>query len=46
MILNYTDDKLLLIYIDRKDSDIADILSGAAEYALPDELSFKRISLT
>ncbi len=46
LILEYSYDRLLLIYIDRKDSEIADILSNATAYVSPAELSVRRLSVT
>ena len=44
LILDYTPEKLLLIYIDRKDSDIADILATITDPTLSEELFIKRLS--
>ena len=44
MILDYTPEKLLLIYIDRKDADIADMLAAITDPTSPEEISIKRLS--
>ena len=44
LILYYSPGVLLLVYIDRKDSDIADILSQAKGFCEPDSLIIKRLS--
>lgn len=44
LILDYTPEKLLLIYIDRKDSDIADMLAAITDPTIPEELLIKRLS--
>ncbi|MBR5337942.1 MAG: HD domain-containing protein [Lachnospiraceae bacterium] len=44
LILEYSADKLVLIFIDRKDSDIADLMSRASAIVSPDTISIRKLS--